>query len=411
MSSTRPSVVVIGAGPAGLMAAEILSETAAVTVCDAMPTAGRKFLMAGVGGMNITHSEPLERFISRYGDAATTLAPWLNAFGPSQLRAWIHDLGIATFVGSSGRVFPNDMKAAPLLRAWLQRLKKRDVRFLMRHRWQRSDGNIHYFQNEQNTLEMRSDAVIFALGGGSWRKLGSDGSWVSEFGKMDVAVSPLQPSNCGFNVRWSEHLRQKCAGQPIKPVTVSITGVDGLTLHKQGEFVLTHYGIEGSVIYFLSAAIRQRLLQDGSATVVLDLLPSMSLDEVMNALKRPQDKKSFSTFMQKTMGIKDAKLALLYEALSRDQLHDRALVARTLKSLPLKVVAMRDLDEAISSAGGVRFDELDEHLMLKRHPGYFCAGEMLDWEAPTGGYLLTGCFATGYHAGLGARAFLTSLKR
>jgi uncharacterized flavoprotein (TIGR03862 family) len=388
------------------MAAEGLSQYANVVVCDAMPTAGRKFLMAGVGGMNITHSEPLAEFTLRYRSAADWLRPMLQQFGPAQLRDWIHLLGIETFVGSSGRVFPRDMKAAPLLRGWLQRLRSNGVQFALKHRWVKSDGKRHFFLTSEGEKIIEADVVVFALGGGSWKKLGSDGVWATAFEQMGVQVTPLLPSNCGFEVAWREHLRVKFAGSPIKPVGLRVKHANAAPTIRQGEFMLTGYGVEGTSIYALSADIRQQLQQHGIAHLLLDLLPQHSEKNILALLNKPRGKKSLSAYLQTLFHLNSVKLALLYERVSKDN----PSLASALKALPITINACRPIDEAISTAGGICRDELTDHLMLKKWPGAFCAGEMLDWEAPTGGYLLTACFATGYRAGMGAAEYLKSLN-
>ncbi len=406
-STQRKQVLVIGAGPAGLMAADVLSAFAEVVVCDAMPTAGRKFLMAGVGGMNITHSESFDQFVSRYRDAAHWLQPLLQQFGATELREWIHGFGIETFVGTSGRVFPREMKAAPLLRAWLQRLKNNGVVFHMRHRWLGADANNqHRFSTEAGEKVISADAVVLALGGGSWAKLGSDGAWVTALQRHAIDVAPLLASNCGFECQWSDFFREKMAGEPVKPVALTVVDQRGNTIHKQGEFVITQHGIEGSLIYAVSAELRHHIVQNGYATLHLDLLPQLSLFHVQQTLAKPRGSKTLSSVLQSRFGIKGVKTALLHEVLNKQQMQDMNLLAQTLKSLPLTVTACRPIDEAISTAGGVRLSELDHQMMLRKWPGVFCAGEMLDWEAPTGGYLLTACFATGYAAGLGVKNFL-----
>ena len=424
-------VAVIGGGPAGLMAAEALASGGVqIDVYDAMPSVGRKFLMAGKGGMNITHSEPLEAFLGRYGARREQIAALLDMFGPDALRAWLHKLGVETFVGSSGRVFPTDMKAAPMLRAWLHRLRESGVRFHMRHKWvgwDASDGagdegtrNTERGNSPQQTLlfmtptgeqQVRADAVIFALGGGSWPRLGSDAAWVPLMTARNVPVAPLLPANCGFDANWSDYFRERFAGQPVKPVSITLIDTDGNAQHRQGEFVVTETGIEGSLVYALSAAIRERILTDGEVTIMLDLAPALTAQRVLDEVTRPRGSRSMSTHLQSRIGLGGVKLGLLHEALSKEAFTDTALLAQTIKALPLKLVRPRPIEEAISSAGGVPFEALDARLMIGHVPGAFCAGEMLDWEAPTGGYLLTACFASGLAAGRGALAYLADTRR
>ena len=426
-----PCVAVIGGGPAGLMAAEALASGGVqVDVYDAMPSVGRKFLMAGKGGMNITHSEPLDAFLGRYGARREQIAALLDMFGPDALRAWLHKLGVETFVGSSGRVFPTDMKAAPMLRAWLHRLRESGVRFHMRHKWvgwDASDGagdegtrNTERGNSPQQTLlfmtptgeqQVRADAVVFALGGGSWPRLGSDAAWVPLMTARDVPVAPLLPANCGFDANWSDYFRERFAGQPVKPVSITLIDKDCNAQHRQGEFVVTETGIEGSLVYALSAAIRERILRDGEVTIMLDLAPALTAQRVLDEVTRPRGSRSMSTHLQSRIGLGGVKLGLLHEALSKEAFADTALLAQTIKALPLKLIRPRPIEEAISSAGGVPFEALDARLMIGHVPGAFCAGEMLDWEAPTGGYLLTACFASGLAAGRGALAYLAGTRR
>ena len=387
------------------MAAEILSQAGIrVDVYDGMPSVGRKFLLAGVGGMNITHSEPYPAFLSRYAERAPHMAPLLRAFDADSLCQWIHELGIETFIGSSGRVFPTDMKAAPLLRAWLKRLRESGVVIHTRHRWLgwQADGQLR-IASPEGEKTLKPDAVVLALGGGSWARLGSDGAWMPLLAERGVEVAALQPSNCGFDVAgWSDLLRNKFAGAPLKNIAIALEH----STPRLGECVITASGIEGSLIYAWSAPIREAINQHGAATILIDLLPGKAVDKIEAALAKPRGSRSMSKHLHSQLGLDGVKAALLRELTPADCFADPAQLAKAIKALPLKLIKARPLDEAISSAGGVRFEALDEHLMLKQLPGVFCAGEMLDWEAPTGGYLLTGCFASGRAAGLGVLSWL-----
>ena len=384
------------------MAAEVISAHGIhVDVYDAMPSVGRKFLMAGKSGLNITHSEPFDIFVSRYGKRRKQIEPLLKTFGAEKLRAWVHGLGVQTFVGSSGRVFPVEMKASPLLRAWMQRLNASGVSLHLRHKLTGilPDRSLH-FLTPGGDVTVHADAIILALGGGSWRRLGSDGAWVEWLHQAGVKVEPLRPSNCGFDVHWSPIFKEKYEGHPIKPVVLSAG-----EFRQQGEFIITREGVEGSLVYAASAILRDEIETHGSTVMHLDLAPNQTEDQLQEKLSRPRGSRSMASHLEKTVGIKGVKAGLLREFVPKDEFTASRL-AFYIKNIPVTLITTRPLDKAISSAGGVSFDSLDEHLMLKSLPGVFCAGEMLDWEAPTGGYLLTACFSSGYAVGQSSMQWL-----
>jgi uncharacterized flavoprotein (TIGR03862 family) len=389
------------------MAAETLAERGhAVEVFDAMPSVGRKFLLAGKGGLNLTHSEAFEPFLGRYAERAATLRPLLQAFDNEALRAWAAALGVSTFVGSSGRVFPTDLKAAPLLRAWLHRLRERGVRFHMRHRWlgwAEGEAGVLRFQAPTGEVHVQPAATLLALGGASWPQLGSDGAWVPLLAGQGVDVAPLRPSNCGFDVAWSEHFASRHAGQPLKGVALHFEG-----WQQAGECVVTAGGVEGSLVYAASARLREAIAREGSATFQLDLLPQRTLAWVQAELAHPRGPRSLSTHLKSRLKLEGVKAGLLWETVPKADQAAPAKLAAAIKALPVRVQAPRPIAEAISTAGGVPFEAMEGGLMLRQRPGVFCAGEMLDWEAPTGGYLLTACFASGRAAGQGAAAWLAA---
>lgn len=403
------TVAIIGGGPAGLMAAEILSEAGiTVDLYDAMPSVGRKLLLAGIGGLNITHNEAFGTFCSRFGAAQEALRFSLDHFPPEALRTWMSGLGIETFVGSSNRVFPKEMKAAPFLRAWLHRLRSRGVRFHVRHRWQgwREVGLLELTTPHGVTL-IKPDASLLALGGASWPKLGSDGAWVPLLEQQGIHVAPLQSANCGFETPWSALLKQRYSGEPLKSISISFTDHSGQTHQRQGECIISREGIEGSLVYALSRPLRETINAMGSATFAIDLAPDRTPEKILDVLCH-RGSKSLSSHLKSALGFNPVKTALLYEILSKEQMSDLKALAAAIKALPITVYATRPINEAISTAGGVCFDDIDQNFMIKKLPGIFVAGEMLDWEAPTGGYLLTACLATGRQAGHGVLNWLTA---
>ena len=401
-------LAVIGGGPAGLMAAEVARNAGVdVDLYEAKGSVGRKFLIAGKGGLNLTHSQARPGFDARYGERSTEVGKWLDAFDGDSLRAWARDLGVDTYVGTSGRVFPIDRKAAPLLRGWVRRLRDDGVRFHVHHRWTGWRDGMLVFETPHGESIIDADTVVLALGGGSWPQLGSDGAWVPWLRERGMQVAPLRPSNCGFDVGWSEHFASRHAGAPLKPVVAHWIDANGIEHSLQGECVATATGVEGSLVYALSPMLRDRITRDGSATLFLDLAPGRDASRLERELAHPRAGRSLSEHLRRQVGITGAKAALVFEILGRHCGEDVPLLARAIKRLPLRLVRPRPVAEAISTAGGVRLEALDGALMSRTMPGVFCAGEMLDWEAPTGGYLLTACFASGRLAGLSAVEWLS----
>ena len=418
-----PDAAVIGGGPAGLMAAEQLASAGyRVAVFDAMPSVGRKFLLAGIGGLNLTHSEAFEHFVTRFGQRSAVLAPLLERFGAEAVRDWAAALGVETFVGSSGRVFPREMKAAPLLRAWLRRLRAQGVQFWPRHRWLGWQPNapegVLSFATPNGAISCQPRVCVLALGGASWARLGSDGAWLPDFAAQGIALAPLRPANCGFDIvrasthdatraeGWSEHFCERFAGQALKSIGLRYEDAQGTVHVPMGECLVTRTGLEGSLIYAHSARLRDAIEHEGSVTLYLDLAPGRDAEQLHSALARPRGSRSLSSHLQSKAGISGLKAGLLRECAAPEAFDDPARLAREIKALPVTLLRPRPLDEAISTAGGLCFEALDKHLMLRQRPGVFCCGEMLDWEAPTGGYLLTACLSTGYAAGVGAVRWL-----
>ena len=391
-------IAIIGAGPAGLMAAQVLSNAGYTpTLFDSKPSAGRKFLQAGRGGLNLTHSEDFGLFSSRYFEAQTFLQPALDNFTPRDIRLWAKELGYETYVGSSGKVYPLDKKSAPLLRTWLRQLKVNKTQFKMRHHLVSWSKDIWQFQTPDGLKDYSFDAVILALGGASWPHLGSTGSWVNMLKEKGLKVSPLKPANMGFNITWSKIFQEKFSGTPLKNVVLSFRDINGNTHSKLGELLVSEYGVEGSLIYTYSKLMREQIENKSPFTVYLDLFPHRTESQLVKQLSAPRGKQSFSAFW-KRLGLSGVKASLLREAVPKELLTEPERVAKTLKKFPLMLESFRPIEEAISTAGGLAFENLDENLMLKDFPNLFCVGEMLDWEAPTGGYLLTGVMGQGKQA-------------
>lgn len=399
---THVDIAIIGGGPAGLMAAEVLcGQGFDAHIFDAMPSLGRKLLMAGKTGLNLTHAQNFEAFLTHYGTAQARLESSIRDFTPTDIRDWAQGLGVETFVGSSGRVFPKDFKSAPLLRAWLHRLREKGASIHVRHKWLGWDGDALQFENQGETKRVEAKATILGLGGASWPKLGSDGMWTRVLGNQGIGVAPLRASNCGFDVDWSDHLKLNFAGEPLKDVKLSFAGQQA-----RGDVTITGTGVESGPVYALSAELRDAIEHKGHAILHIDLLPDKSLEGLTEALSRPRGKKSLATHLKRVANLTGVKSALLHEVLPPEMFENPVRLAGGIKALPISLVAARPLSEAISSAGGVMMDELDDGFMLKALPGVFCAGEMLDWDAPTGGYLLSACFATGRTAGRAAAAWV-----
>ena len=401
------NIAIIGAGPAGLMAAQVLSDAGyAPTVFDAMPSVARKFLRAGKGGLNLTHAEEFSLFSSRYFEAENNLEPALKTFSPKDMRLWAQNLGFETFVGSSGKVYPLDKKAAPLLRAWLHKLKSNGTQFKMKHRLLSWSEDSWEFQTPDGLKEYSFDNVILALGGASWPQLGATGVWTKILGKKGLKINPLKPANMGFNVTWSEIFKEKFSGTPLKNISLSFTDINGVVQSKLGELLVSEQGVEGSLIYTYSKLLRERLEHGSPVSIYLDLFPHRTKEKLVQQLSTSRKKQSLSAFW-KRLGLSGVSASLLREVLTNEMLKDPVVVAKTLKSFPLTLESYRPIEEAISTAGGLQFEELDKGLMLKGFPGVFCVGEMLNWEAPTGGYLLTGVMGQGKQA---AEALLKLLQ-
>ncbi len=403
LNTHNKTIAIIGGGPAGLMAAEVIaSQGFSVNVFDAMPTMARKFLRAGIGGLNITFDEPLDSFLNNYYDRRTNIEPLLRNFTPTDLIAWVHGLGIQTFIGSSHRVFPVEKKASPLLRAWIHRLRQLNVVFHNRYHWLGWNAdNALRFATTTGEVIIKADATLLAMGGGSWPQLGSNGDWVALLREKGIAINPLRSANCGFSVNWSDFFSERFAGHPIKSVTATIADCNGSIFKKQGELVVTKTGIEGGLIYALSSKARDEIERSGTAIIYIDLSPQRSQQQITERLMQPQGKNSRAKHLKNKIGIDGVKAALLREYSDHSVFSQPQALAKLIKAFPITLIQANPLADAISTSGGVCFDELDSLQMIKKVEGVFCAGEMLDWEAPTGGYLLSACFASGYSAGQG----------
>jgi uncharacterized flavoprotein (TIGR03862 family) len=399
------TIAIIGGGPSGLMTAEVLSAQGfEVSLYERKPSLGRKLLMAGRGGLNITHSEDLDKFTQKYGSQSDPLSPIIHAFPPQALREWCAELGEKTFIGSSGRVFPESFKASPLLRAWIKRLENQGVRFMLSHDWQGWDNDSLIFQTPDKQIRVKPDATLLALGGASWPRLGADGSWVKALEEQGIEVAPLRPSNCGFHVKWSSVFLDRFSGHPLKSVGLSFQGRE-----IRGEFVITEKGVEGGAIYALSALLRDQIYQSGSAKLILDLKPDLSIEEIVSRLQKPRAKLSLSNYLRKTLKLPNVVIGLLMETLDRTKLSEytAAQLAQSIKLYELPLNSPFSIDKAISTAGGVTFNSINDDFMLKNKSGVFVTGEMLDWEAPTGGYLLQACIASGVHVAKGITNYLS----
>jgi uncharacterized flavoprotein (TIGR03862 family) len=401
----KKTVAIIGAGPAGLIAAETLCqlENVDIHIFERKPSVARKFLLAGRGGLNLTHSDQVMDFVKKYGNDAARFEKFLERFSPEDLIAWAHSLGINTFKGSSGRIFPKGLKATPLLRAWLKLLDQDNIHFHLQHSWQQTTetGKLIFQKSNAEQIEFAADVILYAMGGGSYPHMGSNGEWVSPFENRGMEISPLEPSNCGFAVNWSDHFLSRHEGIPIKNILLSHN-------HRSvaGDLVVTKSGLEGGALYALSKELRKAINQEATTLLKMDMKPGTTFEKVQQQLAVSRGKMSLSNFLRKQLRLSPVQIALLYEFTAKDSMKDASSLATAIKALPIPLSGINGISRAISSAGGVKFENLDDQLMIKQSPGQFVAGEMLDWEAPTGGYLLQGCFATGMVAADGIKEYL-----